>query len=286
MDRSPSQPYLIKPSRPVLRWHGGKWRLSNWIISHFPEHKIYVEPFGGAASVLIKKKPAQSEIYNDLDNDLFNLFSILRNGDSDRLIKMLELTPWSRKEFELAYEPTDDPVEQSRRTIVRCFMGFGTTGMTKYATGFRGKADHGNTTGVHDFINYPKAMPAIIDRLRGVILENRPAIDVIKAQDSPDTLFYCDPPYPHGTRSSFRSGRHYRHEMSDSEHRRLGQVLRLVRGMVVISGYHCDLYDNELYSDWRCVERAANADGGKKRVECLWINPAAQKALEEEDEKA
>lgn len=265
------------PYRPVLRWHGGKWMMAKWIISHFPEHRIYVEPFCGAASVLMRKPRAVSEIINDLDADVVNLFRVLRSSaDARRLIELIKLTPWSREEFFASYEPSHDPIEQARRTIVRCFMGFGTTGMTKQCTGFRGRAERENSTGPRDFVNYPRSLRTVIERLQGVIIENRPAVDLIKAQDTVDTLFYVDPPYPASTRSAFRSGRHYRHEMHDAEHRQLGQLLRLVKGMVIISGYHCDLYDNELFHDWACVERAALADGGKKRTECLWINKAAQ----------
>lgn len=268
------------PRRPVLRWHGGKWRIAKWIISHFPEHRIYCEPFGGAASVLVKKPRSTSEIYNDLDDDVVNLFRVLRDENTaERLIKMIRLTPWSRTEFVRAYEPTSDPVERARRTVVRCFMGFGTTGMSNQGTGFRGRGERDNSTGPKDFDNYPDSLRLIINRLKGVVIENRPAIDVIKQQDSPDTLFYCDPPYPKETRSSYRSGRHYRHELSDFDHRQLGQLLRNIRGMVVISGYHCSLYDDELFFDWKCVEKPAKADGGKDRTECLWINPAAQAAI-------
>src|SRR3954466_7106373 len=97
--------------RPVLRWHGGKWKLAPWIISHFPPHRIYVEPFGGAASVLLRKTPAFSEIYNDLDGEAVNLFQVLRRpADAGRLIELLELTPFARAEFEDSYAECEDPV--------------------------------------------------------------------------------------------------------------------------------------------------------------------------------
>jgi DNA adenine methylase len=271
---------IESPRRPVLRWHGGKWMIANWIISHLPQHTIYVEPFGGAASVLLKKPRAKSEIYNDLDDDVVNLFRVLRDPlTAQRLISMIRLTPWSRKEFFASYETSDDSIEQARRTIVRCFMGFGTTGMTKQGTGFRGRAERENSTGPLDFVNYPEHLHAAVTRLRGVIIESRPAVDLIKAQDSEETLFYCDPPYLRDTRTSYRSGRHYRHEMNDSDHRKLGQILKLVKGMVVISGYHSSLYDQDLFRDWKCVERNATVDGGGKRIECLWLNPAAADRL-------
>ncbi|CAB5540684.1 DNA adenine methylase [Citrobacter werkmanii] len=117
---------------PAIRYHGGKFRLASWIISHFPDHRCYVEPFGGAASVLLKKKQSEAEVYNDLDGDVVNLFRVLRDPvSSQALIDACALTPYSRVEFRCAYEPTDDPIEKARRLIVRATMGFGSAGATK-----------------------------------------------------------------------------------------------------------------------------------------------------------
>jgi DNA adenine methylase len=116
----------------------------------------------------------------------------------------------------------------------------------------------------------------VTTRLRGVNIENRPAIEVIQGHDTPETFFYVDPPYPFST----RHGKVYTHEMNDDQHRELAKVLQSVKGMVVISGYACDLYDLELYPIWQRLERIAYADKGLERTEVLWINPAAQKALD------
>lgn len=117
------------PRRPILRYHGGKWMIAKWIISHFPEHRIYVEPFGGAGSVLMKKPRSFAEVYNDLDDNVVNVFRILRDPDkAAQLSRLIDLTPWSRTEFFASYEETEDDLERARRTIVRTLMGFGTTG--------------------------------------------------------------------------------------------------------------------------------------------------------------
>lgn len=120
--------YISTPSRPVLRWHGGKWLLAPWIISHMPAHRVYVEPFGGAASVLMRKPRAKSEVWNDLDGDLFNLFDVLRGPNSAAVIRAVSLTLFSRADFERAYEPADDPVERARRLLIRSHQGFGSNG--------------------------------------------------------------------------------------------------------------------------------------------------------------
>jgi DNA adenine methylase len=264
-----------KITRPLLRYHGGKWRLAPWIIGHFPEHRVYVEPFGGAASVLLRKMRSYAEVYNDLDGRLVSLFRVLRSPDAARLIESLRLTPFARLDFEESYEPTDDPVELARRTVVRSFMGFGSNSHSR-STGFRSNSNRSNTTPAHDWANYPPALAAIVERLTGVVVEHRDAIKVIETHDGHDTLFYVDPPYPSVTRGPDID---YAHEMDDDGHRRLAATLRGVRGMVVLSGYPCDLYDRELYADWHRVEKSALADGARKRTEVMWLNAAAADAI-------
>ena len=266
---------MSAPFRPVLRWHGGKWLLAPWIIEHFPPHEVYVEPFGGAASVLLRKPVAYGEIYNDLDQTVVNLFRVLRSDQADRLVRELRLTPFSRDEFREAYEPTEDPVEAARRLIIRSFMGFGSNGHNKL-TGFRANSNRSGTTPSHDWQNYPDSLALVIQRLRGVTVENKDARQVMSQHDGPDTLHYVDPPYVFQTRSD--DGADYAHELSDDQHAELLQFLRGLCGMVVLSGYPSDLYDTAL-ADWHRVERAALADGARKRTEVLWINPAAQAGM-------
>lgn len=244
--------------------------LAPWILQNLPPHRVYVEPFGGAASVLLQKDRSYSEVYNDLDGELCNLFQVTRDRGPE-LREALRLTPFARVEFLASYEPSSDPLEQARRTVIRSFMGFGSNSHNK-KTGFRSNSNRSGTTPALDWRNYPGCLDAVIDRLRGVVLENRPAVDIVRQHDTTETLHYVDPPYCAETRDK---GDDYRHEMTADDHRHLAEVLHGVAGMVVLSGYACDLYDKDLYHDWHRVERAALADGARKRIEVLWINPAA-----------
>nr|WP_047581958.1 DNA adenine methylase [Methylobacterium sp. ZNC0032] len=275
---------MTEPQRPLLRWHGGKWLLAPWIIDHFPRHRIYVEPFGGAASVLLRKAPAYAEVYNDLDVELVNLFRVLRGPDADRLREQLALTPFARAEFMAAYEPSDDPVEQARRLIIRSLMGFGNTGALGRSTGFRADSNKSGTTPAHDWANYPELLPDIVARLADVVIESRDAVAVMRAHDRVETLHYVDPPYVHETRSGgnpYCAKHKYRHELTDADRATLLDALRALKGMVVLSGYPSPLYDQQL-DGWLRVERAALADGARERTEVLWINPACAAALERE----
>ena len=264
----------MRVSRPALRWHGGKWRLAPWIIENLPPHRIYVEPFGGAASVLLRKPRSYAEIYNDLDRDVVVLFRILRDPErAAELIRQLRLTPFAREEFKDAYEVPYKAMDRARSLVIRSFMGFGSNGHAR-STGFRSNSKRTGTTPSRDWMNYPDALEAIVERLQGVVIENTTASAVISDHDSPETLFYVDPPYVPATRDK---GADYRHELTDTDHVALLERLRAVEGMVVLSGYPHPLYDEALIG-WRRIERESLADGARARTEVLWISPSASHA--------
>lgn len=273
---------MSAPRRPILRYHGGKWKLAPWVIAHIPAHLRYVEPFCGAASVLMRKSRAPSEVINDLDDDVVNVFRVLRDpAQADELRRLVELTPWARAEFAAAYEPTEDPVERARRLLVRSFMGYGACGHNADArTGFRNAGWRDSAIPANkDWCTYPAAIPAFVERLRGVVIENRPALDLIGIYDDPRTLIYVDPPYVLSTRTAHAQGnKGYRHEMTDDDHAALAERLHAATGMVIISGYDCPLY-RDLYASWRMETRSHFADQAKPRKECLWISPRAAAAL-------
>ncbi len=254
--------------RPVLRYFGGKFRLADWIISHLGDHRVYVEPFGGAASVLMKKPRSYGEVYNDLDDSLYSLFNVLGHKTNHLKLKALvEATPFSRREFELAHVYHPDPVEKARRLIVRSFMGFGADSATNLEskTGFRSNSNRSGTTPAHDWVNWPQHIPCFYERIKGVVIECKDAKEVMATHDSEDTVFYVDPPYHHATR---RGGR-YKHEMDDRDHLELIQFLKTLQGRVLLSGYDSDMYDGLL--DWQKVTKEARADKAGKRLECLWV---------------
>ncbi len=272
-----------------MRYHGGKWRLAPWIISHFPPHRAYIEPFGGAASVLMRKPRSYAEIYNDLDSEIVNVFHALRDKDSAReLERLIRLTPFARDDFEAAYTPSDDPVEQARRTLIKSYAGHGSdsihrgkpsdlgmfTRISKWkpTTGFRSNSNRSGTTPAHDWRNYPDVIAAFCERLQGVVVENRPAIQVIQQYDHHDALIYVDPPYVRSSRRSYDHG--YRHDFADEDHLELAKAIQAVEGMVVLSGYHSEMYD-DLYGGWRHLEKGVRTFNNKgiNAVEVLWFSP-------------
>lgn len=264
-----------EPERPVLKYFGAKWALAPWIIEQFPPHRIYVEPFGGGASVLMRKPRGYSEVYNDLDGEIVNVFRVIRS-EFEPLSVALRATPYARDEYDMAWEPTTDPVERARRTLVRSHMGMGdaTTGASK--TGFRARSEHSGTSKSENWRTWLDALASFHERLMGVVIENRDAKEVMSQQDGESTLHFVDPPYVHSSRSAASN---YRFEMTDVEHEQLCDFLNTLKGMVILCGYHNPIYDR---LGWQYIEREAYADGaitGKKaRTEVLWLNPAAVKA--------
>jgi DNA adenine methylase len=267
-------------TRPLLRWLGGKYRLAPWIISHFPQHDIYIEPFGGAASVLLHKPRCYNETYNDLDGELVNLFRVLRSPDACELLRQIALTPYSRSEYVDAFDRTDEPVERARRTLVRSHLAHGTGGARMdRPTGFRTDGITATTNVAGEWASFPVALQAIVERLRGVAIEQRPAMELLERFDTPEALIYLDPPYLPATRStkSRKPGERYHtyaYELGETDHFLLLDMARRSKAMILISGYPDAAYDAGL-PGWARHQVAARAHRNSPRTEVLWINPAA-----------
>lgn len=273
----------MTPARPILRYLGSKWRLAPEIVRRLPPHGLYVEAFGGSAAVLAHKTRCNSEIWNDLDGAVFDLFRVLRDVDmARRLLELIALTPYSRLEHELSYEAVDDPVERARRLLVRSHMGHGNNGTQLHLkNGWRVDGVTNTNDVAGQWAAFPTALTRWIERLRGVQLECRPAQDLIEKFAVPNALLYLDPPYVPSTRSAsvrWTTGKcAYAHEMSPADHVELIELLLRSPAMIVLSGYASEIYDTALQG-WGRVSLAARAHGNSPRTEVLWINPAAQRA--------
>lgn len=259
---------LSAVTRPALRYFGGKFRLAPWIIAQIPPHACYVEPFGGAMGVLLRKTPSLNEIYNDLDGEVVNFFRILRDRPTE-LVRSIRYTPYAREEQILAFEPTEglDDLERARRLYVRCWQSHG-GGRTQWRTGWRYQV---NKSTILDW-NSVEHLQVIVDRLKMVQIDQDDALRVIQRYDRPDTLFYIDPPYMASTRSLRWSKKAYMFEINDEYHRALGKMLNQIQGMAIISGKPQPLYD-ELYGGWTKSQRTVPTNFQSKTVEVLWLSP-------------
>lgn len=269
--------------RALLRYYGGKWKLAPWIVENLPPHRVYVEPFCGAASVFFHKPVSYGEVLNDLSGDIVNYFRVLQ---SDRLRawlkEMLQNTPYARQEYDLAHEHSDDMVENARRLLIRSMMGFYSDSVNpaNNKSGFRHDCSRSWSLPVHNWRDYPEYLDQFAERLRNAVIEQIDAFRLLeKWKGKTDHLWYIDPPYPHHTRTAAK--RHqYVVEMNDDEHRQLVEALQQLRGMVVLSGYQTDLYKPLETAGWQKIRRTIKnrTFQSGERTECLWINPAAIKA--------
>ncbi len=254
-------------------WYGGKYSHLNWLLPLLPLCHHYCEPYGGSAAVLLNRYPSPIETYNDLDGEVVNFFRVLRE-QQDELVRAISLTPYSREELRDAItEPLDglSQLERARRFYVRTRQS--RDGLSQSATpaywSFARSTE--SSKSVSRWINSGGRLPAVAQRLLRVQIENAPAIEVIERYDSEETLFYCDPPYPHDSRLDTDAYAQY--EMTDDDHCDLAKVLHSVKGKVAISGYHSPLMD-KLYSGWCCTEGPIKTAhfSGKPRQEVLWTN--------------
>jgi DNA adenine methylase len=250
--------------------------LAKWIIEHFPDHRIYLEPFGGGASVLLNKAPVDVETYNDIDWRLTTFFRVLRDH-GEEFVRRASLTPYSQVEFDASAAPPEwtDEIGMALCNFVRWRQSFaGKAQSWSYTTT---RARGGMAGDANAWWSAIEALPQIIERLRRVQFVCQSAFDVIPKFDHDEALIYCDPPYLHETRCE-HSTNVYHQELTDGEHRRLGDLLQECKSAVVLSGYDSPLYA-EVYGRWQKVSRqiANHAAGGKQKArqtECLWIKPA------------
>lgn len=250
--------------KAVLKYPGAKNRLAKWICSYIPKHSVYVEPYAGSLAVLFNKEPCHIETVNDLHDEVVNFFRVLRDH-ADELQSLIELTPYSRTEYDRAYEKTENDIERARRFCVRCWMGFGAANL--YKNGFKSGQQTRSPNPARAWDKLPETMKKASDRLKGVQIECLPALELIKRYDTEDVFMYIDPPYLHGTRKNYL----YKYEMEDQEHEDLLLMIVKHPGKILISGYDNEMY-NDYLSRWKKVYKATTAENGIRRIETLWMN--------------
>ena len=263
-------------SNAVIKYPGAKWGVAPWVISHFPEHRSYLEPFFGSGAVLFTKSRSAIETVNDIDGDVVNLFDWIRK-DPARLAHAIRFTPYARDEYDRAWAAQYTETDNFRRAVnfyIRMMMGHGfrTTGEK---VGWKNDVQGREAAyAAKCWAKTPEVIIQAAERLRGVQIENRPAVELIRRFNYQNVLIYADPPYMLSTRQNRKQ---YRHEMTDDDHMELLEAIKAHRGPAIISGYDSDLYNREL-KGWYKDGRTSFTQTASKRREILWMNfePAAQ----------
>ena len=269
--------------RILFGWYGGKFSHLDWLLPLLPTCHHYCEPFSGSGAVLINRPAAPVETYNDIDGDVVNFFRVLRDHH-EALVRAIALTPFSREEYHLAIYGTEDginDVERARRFYIRARQtrtGLAQTASIGRWANCKDTSRAGMSGVVSRWLGGVEGLDDIAHRLLRVQIENRPAVDVIKLYDGPQTLFYCDPPYLHATRGDSKA---YGFEMDERQHREFAAVVSQCKGMVAVSGYDHSLMEELFASDrWFKTIGADKTIHSTKgtRQEVLWTNFAPKKA--------
>lgn len=267
----------------AIKWHGGKTYLAKDIINLMPPHLHYVEPYFGGGAVLLAKNPLGiSEVVNDIHGGLTNFWQVLQDDATfSAFQRKIEATPFSQVEFEIARSSysQDWDVDAAVAFFVFCRQSRAAQ-MKDFATLSRNRTRRKMNEQASAWLTAIEGLPDIHDRLKRVVILNDDALNVIRTQDGPKTLFYLDPPYMAETRASADV---YRHEMSDADHSSLLKMLSGIRGKFLLSGYRNSLYDDVANQNgWQRVdfERPNNAAGGaskRRMIECVWMNYTPEK---------
>lgn len=250
--------------KAVLKYPGAKNRIANWICEYIPKHDVYVEPYAGSLAVLFNKGRCHIETVNDLHDEVVNYFRVLRDN-AEELQRLIEATPYSRTEYEKAYEKSDNDIERARRFCVRCWMGFGCANL--YKNGFKSGQQTNSPNPAKAWAKLSEVMEIASERLKNVQIECLPALELISRYDTEDVFMYIDPPYLHGTRKNYL----YKYEMENQEHEELLKVLVKHPGKILLSGYENEMY-NDYLSGWNKAYKNTRAEKGLARTEVLWMN--------------
>lgn len=253
--------------KAVVKYPGSKWSLAGWVIGHFPEHHSYLEPFFGSGAVLFNKPRSNIETVNDLDGNVVNLFEWIRK-DPERLAREIYYTPYARQVYEGAFAAVPgDSFGRAVNFYIRLNMGrgFRTTGeKVGWKNDVQGRE---RSYASQDWCRLPEKIMQAAERLRGVQIECRPALELIPRFNFKNVLVYCDPPYMLGT----RHGKQYRCEMDDKDHEALLDILLRHKGYAVISGYETGLYSSML-AGWNRYETASYSQTCSRKREIIWTN--------------
>lgn len=257
----------------VVKYPGAKNSIAHWIVGQFPHNYrelTYLEPFFGSGAVFFAKEPSTIETINDRDSEVSNLFIQIRENP-EKLIFLLENTPWSKDEYLLSFEETEDETEKARRFLVRTWFSRGSNYRNKNSMRMNIKKSTGDHERFH--IKLPDNLLDACKRLKHkqgniVQIENRDAFEIIPKYDRENVMMYLDPPYVLKTRKHKKI---YNHEMTNEEHEKLLIMITELKAKVLISGYENDIYLNYL-KNWNFEWTYTKDEGGNKRKECLWFN--------------
>src|ERR1035438_9756785 len=190
---------ILKKINSPFGYFGSKNKIAKQLCSKLPPHNCWVEAFCGSTSLTLRKNKAPIEIINDIDNDIVNFFTQLRDHYKS-LSKLIELTPYAEQELIIARITKDglSDLERARRFLIQAMMAInGVFGEEKGGFSYSDSyTRNGNDARVNRWINLPERLKQVAERLKSVRIEKKDARKLIQRYlNRPATLIYLDPPY-------------------------------------------------------------------------------------------
>lgn len=267
--------------KPPIHWYGGKTLQTKNLLPFIPEHHCYVEPYGGSGALLFAKEPSKVEVYNDLHKDVVNLYAVIRNN-FEQFSNSVSLSPYSRSDLNSAWLHLQIPIllnadfiARARDFFIVARQSFSARHNVKPGWSSSKKTNHALA-----WMNAIDKLPEIHERLRNVQIECRPALEVMRQYDEKQTFHYLDPPYLAETRKETKA---YEHEMDYNDHFAMLCLIKQLKGMVLLSGYHHEVYDDVLagwrYKDFIVTASAidtTSSEADTERTETIWWNDALE----------
>lgn len=263
----------MKKIRPIVKIHGGKYYLCDWILHHFPqqyENMTYLEPFVGGGSIFLNKNKSIKEIINDIDYGIYAIWHVLKNNSLDFILK-LKNTNYTKDIFQESQQYTNKDIfnDAVNSFILRRMSRGGLQKAFSWSDRLRG----GRPGDENAFYTMVNSLSVIANKLKQVDIYNQNALELIKNNNHSNVLLYLDPPYMHNTRISKTA---YNYEMTENDHKELSIILNKFNGKVVLSGYRSPQYD-KWYQNWNMVSRQIVNHSSQQKIkqyktECLWVN--------------
>lgn len=254
---------------PPVKYYGSKFLMKDQIMSRFPlNYNKYIEGFGGGASILLAKTRDVIEVYNDLGQNIYSLYSVIQDEERFKKLKhRMDLSLYSAQQRDISKELLKGKLSVDDRAYHYLIVNrLSFNGVGGFSVNLSVRRSMSKSTS--DYLSMIDRLPELHDRLSSVIIENRNIIDLIKRYDSEDSFFYLDPPYVHSTRSSSTN---YEQEMTDDEHREMLELIQNSKGKFLISGYANDIYKMIEIDGWHRYD-FKSPNTGSNKIETLWWN--------------
>ena len=256
----------------LFPYYGGKQNLANIILPLFPKHIQYVEPFVGGGSIFFAKRPSDNEVLNDFDEKITNFYRVAKHPDKFKELQILiqgtlhsESDYLKSRDILKKFKASDSDVELAWALWCQCQLTFSHIIYGGFAFGETGMGR--GTANKRD--NFTEKL---LERLRTTEIFQRDAVELILLKDSPNTFFYCDPPYVSSNCGHYKG-------YTTKNFTKLLNVLSAIKGKFLLSSYREEIllkYRDKYKWISKDIQQNVSVTGKRNnkkiKIECLTMN--------------